>query len=240
MESTIPLAQQIQNQLVQLMSIPFDAALKQSVGTESVPNEQSAQDTDPQQGYLPDSGLAGDTQKADALLQSFCDEIAPQAKRYAMSIVRHWGDTEEIVQEAFYKLVEKNKKNSTSLVEAGPLSKSLFFAIVRNLAIDRLRKKKRRKFQAVDQQLIPDPKQNVESDRLPQIEKSVEATLNSMPDQWADALKLKINGGLNYEEISKVMDATHGQIRTWIYRARKQLQVELTKQGFFEPNRGLK
>ena len=223
------------------MSIPFDAALKQSVGTGGVPNEATAQRTVSQMDKPLESDLIRDTEKANNSSHGFCDEVAPQAKRYAMSIVRNWGDAEEIVQEAFCKLVEsENIKSQNELTDQfQKVNKSLFFTVVRNLAIDLVRQKSRRKFEAVDQHQITDPKRE-NAGQLQKIESSVEAIMERLPDQWNDALKLKINGQLSYEEISQVMNATRAQVRTWIYRARKQLQKELKQQGFLEPNGGLK
>ena len=223
------------------MSIPFDAALKQPVGTGGVPNKATDQRTVFQKDDPLESDLARDNERANASLRGFCDEVAPQAKRYAMSIVRNWGDAEEIVQEAFCKLVEsENIKSQNELTDQfQKVNKSLFFTVVRNLAIDLVRQKSRRKFEAVDQHQITDPKRE-NAGQLQKIESSVEAIMERLPDQWNDALKLKINGQLSYEEISQVMNATRAQVRTWIYRARKQLQKELKQQGFLEPNGGLK
>ncbi len=64
-----------------------------------------------------------------------------------------------------------------------------------------------------------------------QLETQIEQWLEQLPPEWADALKLKVNGQLSYAEIADVMNATHAQVRTWIYRARRQLETELNKTG---------
>ena len=241
------------------MSIPIDAALKQSVETDASPNKLAAQEcvSDQVDSIQPDSvqsrldsDLSRTPRKAVALSQSFCDEIAPQATRYAMSIVRSWGDAEEIVQEAFCRLIDSNRfepsldKQTNQFENKANDNKALLFTMVRNLAIDQLRKNKTRRVEPVDTQLIADRKTsgqiNDQTDhdgkRLEQLESSVETILKTMPNTWSEALQLKVNGGLSYQEISIVMKATHGQIRTWIFRARKLLQADLKQQGFLESN----
>lgn len=243
------------------MSIPIDAALKQSVQSDALPNNMAVQECvseqveavqpDSVQSRL-DSGLSRTPSIADAVLQSFCDEVAPQATRYAMSIVRRWVDAEEIVQEAFCKLIDSrhfefsvNSQETNTESEAKvKAKKALLFKTVRNLAIDRLRKNKNRSIEAVDTHLIADPNRNGHSDphgkRLEQLESCVEAILKTMPSQWSEALQLKINGELSYQEISEVMNATHAQIRTWIFRARKSLHAELKQQGFLDSHEEIK
>lgn len=161
----------------------------------------------------------------------FCEQVAPQATRYAMSIVRVWADAEEIVQEAFCRMVQSDRLSEEADFDTDSAQRALFFAMVRNLSIDRLRKKKRRRFEPMDVGKLATNKNHSDETTLQRLEKSVQAILKELPSQWSDALQLKVNGGLSYEEISNVLDATHAQVRTWIYRARKQLEKDLAQQG---------
>ena len=197
------------------MSIPFDSAFP-GTGSEleSPPGDEERQPN--AEGTLSNS-------------ESFCEGIAPQATRYAMSIVRVWADAEEVVQEAFCRLLQSER------VTDG-FDKALLFTTVRNLAIDQLRKQKRRRFEPLDVGQIPNTKVHSDESSLQRLEHGVQAILKDLPDQWSDALQLKTNGGLSYDEISNVMGATHAQVRTWIHRARKQLEKDLNEQGLL--NRG--
>ena len=204
--------------LVSTMSIPFDSAFPSTAeNTERKP----------------------DTERAFELTESFCDRIAPQATRYAMSIVRVWADAEEVVQEAFCRLLNSDRcQQNSKQTENEP--KAILFSTVRNLSIDRLRKNGRRRFEAIDVNEISNgavAKKNTNSElRLQQLENGVQEILNDLPSQWSDAIQLKINGGLKYEEIARILDATHAQVRTWIYKARKQLEKNLAKKGLLECN----
>ena len=204
------------------MSIPFDSA---------IPGTDSELESNPENmGRKPDSqGTCGNA-------ESFCGEIAPDATRYAMSIVRIWADAEEVVQEAFCRLLQANRLSDNPDRETESSDKALLFATVRNLAIDRLRKQKRRRFEPLDMGQIPSGKSLSNETNLKRLEQNVQAILKDLPNQWSDALQLKVNGGLSYEQIASVLDATHAQVRTWIYRARKQLEKDLNQQGLL--NRG--
>ena len=209
------------------MSIPFDSAFP-GTGSEL---ESSPENVERQP----------ETKGAFKTTESFCDAIAPQATRYAMSIVRVWADAEEIVQEAFCRLLQSKSFSGdcdprtdgsvTDEAATNGSEKAYLFATVRNLAIDQLRKQKRRRFEPLDVGLLPNKQVPTDDSRLRRLELSVQAILKDLPSQWSDALQLKINGGLSYLEIADVLGATHAQVRTWIYRARKQLEKDLHKQG---------
>ncbi len=190
---------------------------------------------------IPDAAETGFTQDpdtADSLLGQVCDGVTSQATRYAMSIVKVWSDAEEIVQESYCRLIESTKRNNTAGDPANLgsdlNSKAILFRTIRNLAIDQLRKNKRRKFEAIETGRIPAKPDSTDPARLTKLETCIDEILEKLPEQWAESLQLKVNGGLSYSEIAKVVGGTHGQVRTWIYRARKQLANELRQQGLLE------
>ena len=158
------------------------------------------------------------------------DQYAPRGIRYAFSILRNQADAEEISQEAFCRLwaayPDWKNGDGQSLDKQFP---SLFFATIRNQCIDVIRKRSKQKQIALD--LTDEPVARSESRTEKQLETQITYWLEQLPAQWADALKLKVNGQLSYAEIAEVMNATHAQVRTWIYRARRQLETELNKTG---------
>jgi RNA polymerase sigma-70 factor (ECF subfamily) len=178
--------------------------------------------TDFKCGEIPDSEDSF-PHEAFPLTECLYQDSAPQAKRYAMSIVRSWNDAEEIVQESFYRFMKSGEQNEQS--------KAMLFAIVRNLSLDHLRKNKRRRFEPIETNQIPSREHTLSDQHLENLEAGIQVAMGELPKEWADALQLKVNGGLSYADISKILEATHAQIRTWIYRARKQLEQELTRQG---------
>ena len=191
------------------MSTPFDSAISElSSVSDAEPNPQ-----------------AGET---SPWTDRFCDQVAPQARRYAMSIVRRWNDAEEIVQEAFCRLIQADQHRETTL---NTNSNALLFTTIRNLAIDQLRKQGRRRFETIETSQLAARTNGSDNERLAKLELGVEEILQQMPEQWSEALQLKVNGGLSYAEITRVLQATHAQVRTWIYRARQRLAEELSQKG---------
>ena len=64
------------------------------------------------------------------------------------------------------------------------------------------------------------------------IERTIREAIDQLPTSWADALRLRIDGELSYDDISKVLKCTKAQVRTWIYRARRQLERDLAHEDF--------
>ena len=161
----------------------------------------------------------------------FFELYAPNATRYAMSILRRWADAEEVAQEAFCKIIEKDTAASE---KSNPFLKALLFTTVKNLSIDRLRKRGRRKFEPFDEQQLSGVSTSGPATNLLKLESGIESMLEELPDQWSEALRLKLNGDLSYADIADVMSATPSQVRTWIFRARKKLRDELNRSGLLE------
>lgn len=157
-----------------------------------------------------------------------CDRYAPRGVRYAYSMLRNQADAEEISQEALCRLWAAypgwKNGNGQSLEKQFP---SLFFTTIRNQCIDLIRKRSKQKHIGLD--FTDEPVARNDSRTAQQLETQIADWLEQLPAQWADALKLKVNGQLSYAEIAEVMNATHAQVRTWIYRARRQLETELNK-----------
>ncbi len=198
------------------MSMPFESAMsdaKEFVSESAEPNPEM------------------DHGKSCAEDARFFDQNAPSVTRYAMSIVRRWADAEEISQEAFCKILQ-NK--TVANVESNSEAKTILFTTVRNLSIDHLRKQGRRRFEPIDAHTLTTNKSKQLEVGLEQLEAGIAQAMRDLPSEWAEALQLKVNGGLRYDEIANVLSATHSQIRTWIYRARKQLQTELKQAGLLE------
>ena len=233
------------------MSIPLGSALRESITFDSPPDELAAgPEAVSKLKQMSNPNLFAKVKQAGAWSPDFCEQVAPQANRYAMSMVGCWSDAEELVQEAFCRLIDASQKKelddgdlgknsvikNTTRTESS--SKAILFATIRNLSIDQLRKQSRRPYVTTDPSQIPDKHNSNDESRFRNLEATVEASISQLPENWSDALQLKINGELSYEEISKILNATHAQVRTWIYRARKQLQIDLKKNGLidFEPN----
>lgn len=204
------------------MSIPFDSVTGTVSDQDDSSSSQKPNDSDRNLNPLRNFESA-----AEIANESF----APQATRYAMSIVRCWSDAEEVVQEAYCRLIQ----NGTTTESPGESEhRAILFTTVRNLSIDLLRKQGRRKFEPFDVTQAPSNRNNENGEQLQHLESEVQHILKEMPSEWADAIQLKMNGELSYTEIAHVLNATHAQVRTWIYRARKQMAKALKRRGLLQ------
>lgn len=169
--------------------------------------------------------------------------FAPTGRRYAMSMLRNEADSEEIVQEAFLRItrshedwVERHWSDIDTMDVEGFLKARMFTAI-RNLCIDRSRARKRQRLvslESVGEQASRNGSGNIDGPKELLVE--VERLLEQMNSNWAEALRLKQNGELSYQQIALVLSSaegqvSHAQVRTWIFRGRRFLEQELTKSG---------
>lgn len=203
------------------MSMPFESAVS---GTKGLVSKPADSHTLTQQLESCSTGTR------------FFDEHARRAKNYAMSIVRRWADAEEITQEAFCKLIQ-NETMSKAVSDSA--ARAILFTTIRNLSIDCLRKRGTRKHKPLDEQNIASPNHLHSEIALEKLEAGIENAMKELPEEWAEALRLKVNAKLSYTEIADVLSATHGQIRMWIFRARKQLHEDLKKSGLLEQSNAI-
>lgn len=156
-------------------------------------------------------------------------EFAQRGARYAYSILRNTADCEDVVHEAFCRLLAGKNKPDRNRSFA-----PLFFTTVRNICIDRVRLRQRQKSVSLHQ--VNEPiDQRTEWNSGNDLAIRVQELISELPDHWADALRLRIDGELSYDEIASVMQCTRAQIRTWIFRARRQLETELQRSNYIQP-----
>ncbi len=166
-------------------------------------------------------------------IEAFFRDFAPQGRKYALAMVGNGTDADEVVQEAFLKILNAN--------ESGELPahfQPLFFTSIRNLCIDMIRKRKTNRSLPLDQVGELAANQEVAGESAHSAERSMELLLQrlpellrTMPAQWAAALTARLEKSKTYAEIANEMNATHHQVRTWIFRARQFLRKELKAKG---------
>ena len=151
---------------------------------------------------------------------------AEQGLRYATSVLRNRNDAEEAVQEAFFRIHASGRPQDDKVY------RGKFFVALRNHCIDLIRRRKVRK-EVVIGSPITDQDMNQNQVGFQEDLASIEQAIRELPDKWQQALNLRIHGELSYEEIATVTGSTLPQVRTWIYRARRQLVEQLKSKGVF-------
>lgn len=169
--------------------------------------------------------------KSESLVATLFPEYRQRVCRYAQWLLGNESDAEEIVQESFVRLAQREQKGH--VIENEKQFAGLLFTTVRNLTIDLHRKRGRRRQVSLGSVSEPVAHYHDQSSAH-QLNEQIAELIQDLPENWAEALKLKLTGELTYDQIAEVLQCTKAQVRTWIFRARRQLSTELAKRGWLE------
>ena len=161
-----------------------------------------------------------------AAFSELYERYAGRGLRYARALLSNQADAEEAVQEAFCRLLEPLRSGVPA--SNGRSFSALFFRTLRNLSIDALRRGPHRRHLSLE--AVPEPARpaaDVSEGEL--LSTRIRQGLARLPEQQRDALELRVSGGLSYDEIAGALECTRAQVRTWIFRARRQLSRELNQ-----------
>lgn len=146
------------------------------------------------------------------------------AYNLARWLVRNDHDAEDIVQESFLKAYKAQESFR------GSEAKTWMLAIVRNTAMDFLRRYKSSVTTALDepgfepQDDSPDPELILlEQSRRDRVRKAI----SQLEPEFREAIVLREIEGLSYKEIAAVLDIPMGTVMSRLSRARNLLLVEL-------------
>ncbi|MHC4945789.1 MAG: RNA polymerase sigma factor [Planctomycetota bacterium] len=151
--------------------------------------------------------------------------------RYAYSLLKNLSDAEEAVQEVFCRLLAPLSRGEVDPSRGG--FSAFFFKALRNLCIDMLRKSRGTKHLPIESASGVAAQPAVEASRQAGVVDTVRRSIEALPPNHGDALKLRLNGRLSYEQIAEILDCSRAQVRTWIYRARRQLEEDFQNEGLF-------
>jgi len=145
--------------------------------------------------------------------------------RFALRLVNNSFDAEEIVQDLLIK-VWKKKEDFMKLEN----QEAWCMTVTRNLAYDKLRKRKaphaeiETQYDLKDKQVTPDI-QLEQKDLL----QRVKEVINRLPLELKTVIQLRDIEGYTYQEIADIQEWSLNKVKVYIHRARKSLQLELTK-----------
>jgi RNA polymerase sigma-70 factor (ECF subfamily) len=148
------------------------------------------------------------------------DRYASPAYRYASSLLGDAAAAEDAVQEAFFKLFA-HARNGGFDPRRGS-ARGLLYRMVRNACVDRFRGKGPATVSLEVAHAVPSAPEDGAAARL-----DVEAALVRLPEQQRSALLLRAEGGLSYAEISSALGASVAQVKTWIFRGRREMAQAL-------------
>ncbi len=179
-----------------------------------------------------DAGLIQRAQRGDSqAFRELVDRHQRKAFAIALSLVRDEQDAREIVQEAFVRVFRG--------LDGFNGSSSFFtwlYRIVKNLAIDLLRRPSRRDHELVEgdaddgfeplfgEHVAPDP---VHALGRRQLAERIGQALDALPPYHRGVIVMREIEGMSYEEMAEAMGVSKGTIMSRLYHARRKLQRAL-------------
>jgi RNA polymerase sigma-70 factor, ECF subfamily len=156
----------------------------------------------------------------------------PRAVTLATQLVKDEHDAREIVQEAFlrvYRALDRFAGESSFF--------TWLYRIVKNLAIDFMRRPQRRESESLDAILSeyrpelagsaaasPDPYEALVNKQL---QYTLERSVRSLPSYHRSVIEMRELQGLSYEEIAQATGVSKGTIMSRLFHARQKLQRSL-------------
>jgi RNA polymerase sigma-70 factor, ECF subfamily len=169
-----------------------------------------------------------------------CEEIVRRYERPIFGLiarmVRDEAQAEDLTQDTFLKMFR-----ALASYNRGMRFSSWLFRIAHNTAIDYLRQRKLLIATPIDPDDDSDPLQELPDPAAISPERSAErAELASAVDQALDRVRpdyravlvLRYQEGLEYQEISEILGAPLGTVKTFLHRARRDLARELSAVGW--------
>jgi len=152
--------------------------------------------------------------------QEVYETLYPTIYRIAFRICGNQGAAEDLCQEAFIKLFERDQ----SLPDLEQ-TKYWLIRVVRNIALNyEKRKARERKAYERLEQINPRYAESGEAQLLRQEDAGfIQWALDRLPFSLRVVIVLKEYGGMNYREIGSLLGLSAGNVKVRVFRARKSL-----------------
>ena len=143
--------------------------------------------------------------------------------RVAYRFMSNRSEAEDVVQDAFLKLLENPNLWNPNL---GSSFTTWFYRVVVNLCLDK--KKKKRPLQLDDEFQITDDRENQEEELIKQQqEQKLEFQIASLPQRQKTALTLCFYEGLSNQEAANIMGVNLKALQSLLMRAKMTLKSKL-------------
>ncbi len=156
------------------------------------------------------------------------DSAFPVLFRVAYRIVGSEDAAEDLCQDAFFRLYERNMR-FPNLEEA----KYWLIRVVKNAALNYAKRKERER--RAYQRAFREDVRKVETGEAEYIagetKLEVQEALQKLPENMRTVVILKEYGELNYKEIGRILGISEGNVKVRVFRAREQLAALIGKDG---------
>jgi RNA polymerase sigma-70 factor (ECF subfamily) len=167
--------------------------------------------------------LVGDDSALGDIVREYKDGLTI----YLNSFTNNIHDAEELMEETFFKLAYKKPKYT------GKSSfKTWLFSIGRNLAIDYLRRMKKKGDTSLDECSELNSGLDIEENYIKEEQKlMIHRALKKLRSQYSQAICLTYIEGYSNSEAACIMHKSSRQMTNLLYQAKKALREELEKEG---------
>ena len=141
---------------------------------------------------------------------------------FAYKYFDSYDKAEDIVQEAFITLWEKNR-----LIDFKGSVKAYLFSIVRNNSIDKIKEDKRFRFEDVENQAYAIIEDKFESEELEERKDKLYREIGQLPAQSKKVFEAIVFDKMKYAEVATDLDISINTVKTHYSRALKQLRSSL-------------
>lgn len=131
-------------------------------------------------------------------------------------------DAEDLAQETFVELYRAAHRYK----EQGSFQ-AFVFTLARRRLIDNYRKRSRRPLEFVDPAANLMQSQSEVSDHRAEIEEAFHRAIADLSENHRNAILMRQQQELSYEEIAQALEASVSAVKTWIHRARAHLREAL-------------
>ncbi|MDR3343936.1 MAG: RNA polymerase sigma factor [Treponema sp.] len=156
------------------------------------------------------------------------DTVFPVLFRVAYRIANSEEAAEDLCQEAFFRLYEKN------MVFPNPdEAKYWLIRVVKNAALNyaKRRDRERKAYQKAFREYVKVEETGENTLIKQETQAEIQEALKQLPENLRMVLILKEYGELNYKEIGRALGISEGNVKVRVFRARERLTGLLTKDG---------
>jgi RNA polymerase sigma-70 factor (ECF subfamily) len=158
------------------------------------------------------------------------DTVFPILFRVACRITANEEAAEDLCQEAFFRLYEKNM-----VFPNADEAKYWLIRVVKNAALNHVKRKERerRAYQRAFREAAQSPETGEQFILKLEDQDEVRKALEKLPENLRIVLILKEYGELNYKEIGRTLGISEGNVKVRVFRARERLAALLPKEDSY-------
>lgn len=164
----------------------------------------------------------------EAAFRQVYDQVFPVIMKVAFHVTYNLDVSEDICQDAFIRFFDKNM-----VFETMDDAKFWLIRVTKNLAINQI-KRKAREIASIEKlkQVTPTSSYKDGASQLlfQESTESVRKAVAQLSEKYKTVIVLKEYAGLNYKQISKILNISESNVKVRVHRARKELEVLLGRE----------